>query len=860
MDLKPIIGVTTAFTGKYTASKFIIRFLELLNLKVIKSTTTKPSIIEAGTTLASAEFCLPLRVYVGHIYNLLKEHSEIEYILAPIIKGEHYSSSTCAKYRDLDGVIIRSLSTITGYRLKQNNLKGYDSLSNLIGKETTERLVEKADSFPKILAPEIESLEKNHLRKAAIQVYSEIFKMPKAKKFQFLMAKNLSNSKNEEFRKIETAIITAYDEIVENNIDHYQKLISDPAKIRLALVGRYYMVEDPALSADIKKYFNKKGVAVITVQDIPFRNLKDKYEKTTGFYDSHKISQAFIDTVFDDVDGFIVIGSFGCHPDAFQVDYFAKHITEKGKACWTFKFDEQTGGAGFQTRFETIFGFLKQKRDERLKLMAQDKADNDHISSAISYNSSNAETGKPLFIWPYMGTGLDLTVKETWHQLGLGKFLYPPSAVNEETISLGNTHYTETCSPFALYYGSLRQTFNRLIKDFEENKNSYKKVEPRRIIILMAGGKGPCTFGWYAIAGYEILIEEYSEKLKQYGHSLEMIAIDNQGRNLISFLQELSASADNDRLKQLIKGIKSIQAKDFNVIKKTKTEIEMIKLLKKIVWPAWYKLLAFEEIHGQALIVRAHEQTRGTTTRTLKKWAAKLEEAHTLDEIAEVKEMAIADLANIDQDKIIKPKVVILGEIYVTLTPFANRGTVDNLLGYLGIEAVEGMRLSHFIRGAFKAVKHSYVQNQAMLKPIFQFLEAKTTYSADGWVREPLARPFLEHEIGGDGQPTVAHARYHIENDGVDGILHLYPFKCMPEGIAKDALIEMSQIYGIKSLHLSFDKETEIERLKTELGTFSDLLYQDLERKRDNTWKAAEIERRKSIGKTIENSYLQSMK
>ena len=91
---KPVVGVSTSFTGKYQASRLIIRFLELLKIDIIKSTITKPAIIEAGTTLASAEFCLPLRVYVGHIYNLLTEHPEINYILAPIIKGEHPSSST----------------------------------------------------------------------------------------------------------------------------------------------------------------------------------------------------------------------------------------------------------------------------------------------------------------------------------------------------------------------------------------------------------------------------------------------------------------------------------------------------------------------------------------------------------------------------------------------------------------------------------------------------------------------------------------------------------------------------------------------------------------------------------------------
>lgn len=48
-----------------------------------------------------------------------KKHPEINYLLIPIIKSEHTDSGTCAKYRDLDGVIVRSLGNITGYRLNK---------------------------------------------------------------------------------------------------------------------------------------------------------------------------------------------------------------------------------------------------------------------------------------------------------------------------------------------------------------------------------------------------------------------------------------------------------------------------------------------------------------------------------------------------------------------------------------------------------------------------------------------------------------------------------------------------------------------------------------------------------------------
>jgi len=854
---KPIIGVSTAFTGNYLASQVIFRFLENLQIPVIQSKVTKPQMIETGSTLASSDFCLPLRVYVGHIYHLLQEHPEINILVTPIIKGEHSGSSTCAKYRDLDGVIIRSLGSIVGYHLRQSGEAQVESLHQLIGRAQTEYLLDQVKSLPKLIAPQIESLEKAHLQQVCFQLYRNLYSEGHMEWKSFIFSAD-SREKNQ----VDQAFERAYQQLVERKNERYQKKLEDKDKIRLAIVGRNYLTEDPALSADIQRYFSKRGVEVFTIQDIPFEQLENLYHRVTGFYDTHKLGHAFIDYLVEKVDGFIVIGSFGCHPDAFQVEYFTQYIREKGKAVWSFKFDEQAGGVGFHTRFETILGFLEQKRDQRIALQNQtlENQCTNLGNNERNYDVVSKVEKEPIFLWPHMGPGIDLILKETWNQFGLKKYLYPPQPVDEDTIQKGNVHYTETCSPFALSMGSVRQTIDRLFADLEkEALEKNQSIQPRRIIILMARGKGPCTFGWYSIAGEKAIKEEYAERLKQYGHTLEMFALDNEGRDLISFLKELANVAENQQIEQMIQWINQIQNQKLNRLQKTKIEINMIQQLKKLVWPGWEKLLAYEEIQNKALTVRAHEIVQGAVTEKLKYWVQQLDDVHTLQDIEMIKWRAIEDLDQTLQDTKQKPKVVVVGEIYVALTSFANRGAVDHLLGQHGIEAVEGMRLSHFIKGALKGLKYHYIQDQPLLKPLLNQLASVGLYEPNQWVREPFAKPFLEHEIGGDGQPTVAHARQHIEQDGVDGILHIYPFKCMPEGMAKDALDEMSQIYGVKSIHLSFDKEIEIERLRTEIGTFATLLEQDLEHKNKADIEV-ELKRRQQIGLAIEKAYNHSKK
>jgi hypothetical protein len=86
------------------------------------------------------------------------------------------------------------------------------------------------------------------------------------------------------------------------------------------------------------------------------------------------------------------------------------------------------------------------------------------------------------------------------------------------------------------------------------------------------------------------------------------------------------------------------------------------------------------------------------------------------------------------------------------------------------------------------------------------------------------ARPFMNFAVGGEGHVTVAHTRRLLES-GLDGVVHLMPFKCMPEGIAKAAMAELCRLFGVPYLPLSFNRELEIERLRTELGTFAALLH-----------------------------------
>ncbi len=881
MATAPKVGMVMAFTGHYDSVKVIARFLELSGVRVVRSRVTTPKIIEAGTTLASADFCIPLRVYVGHVYHLITTHPDLDAIVAPNVLSEDGISSTCSKYRDIGGVAIRSLADTIGYLLARADAETRSRAAAALGRDKALLRWEKARRMPAVIMPSVRNLDPLEMRNVCYDVYADLMGWSKARKAALFLPGAARQRLAPGVARLEQAFAAAYHEVVLARRHRLEALLADETKPRLALVGRRYLVHDPALTCDLKTWFQKKGAAVITASDVPPEELRAAYVAVDGYYDTHKEGQAFIDWALDKVDGFISLGSFGCHPDAFQIDFLADYARSRGAPCWTFRYDESAGSAGFLTRYETILAFLEQRRDARLArrdgprtsvpaVEAQPVAVMKRVSGRPGHFTEEeravqpldgSRPRKPLIIWPYMGEILNLLVEEVCYQLGLQDYIYPPPPLSEESIHLGNTNYTESCSPYACSTGTLKQALRNALRDLEEKARAEgRAVEPRRIIMLMARGEGPCTFGWYAIVQNKHIPAEFRDELLRHGHTIEMATMGLDG--FVDFVRDLCQIGNAERLRPILEYVEAWE-KGLHTIswaRRTRLKLGLFAAINAMTKPAWAKLDAAEDLRARALILRAHELEPGAVTAAYRRGLELLRRAHTAADIAAAHRRAVAILEAVPRDDRIKPRVVSVGEIYVALTSFGNRGTIENLLAREGIEVVEGITLGGFIRNSLKEMKRRSRANHPLVRPLLAFLRRRNVYLMEQKVRDPEARPFLVHEVGGDGLPTVGHARHYVE-EGCDGIVHVYPFKCMPEGIAKDAVKELADLYGVRYLPLSFDKETEIERLKTEVSTFAALLHAQVAQMGGDDpavyWenKRREIARRQAIGRAVNQLY-----
>ncbi len=146
-------------------------------------------------------------------------------------------------------------------------------------------------------------------------------------------------------------------------------------------------------------------------------------------------------------------------------------------------------------------------------------------------------------------------------------------------------------------------------------------------------------------------------------------------------------------------------------------------------------------------------------------------------------------------------RVGVAGEIYVMLESYVN-GDLIRRLGRMGVTVQPTMLLGDYVAA--------------------HILRTRAARRRDEAVRS-LASPYLGHYVGGHAVKSVGQT-VAFGQAGFDGLIHLFPFTCMPEVIAANILPGVSEAAGIPVLSLAFDEQTGTEGMVTRLEAFVDLL------------------------------------
>ena len=211
---------------------------------------------------------------------------------------------------------------------------------------------------------------------------------------------------------------------------------------------------------------------------------------------------------------------------------------------------------------------------------------------------------------------------------------------------------------------------------------------------------------------------------------------------------------------------------------------------------------------------RPRELNKGDAEKCYKKWYQIIHETSSVRDCKKLKKRVIEDFKTIPIDeKRIVPKVYLLGEFFVLLDPFTNQ-EIEKTLGDLGVEVQRQIFFSDWL--------------EHVLKPSIFY---KKESHRERCVR--FAQNYMKRAIGGECIETVGDTVYGAKN-GVDGIIHIMPFSCMPEIVAQNILPKVSKNEDIPVLELVLDEQTGKAGNITRIEAFIDLVKRKKLKKESN--------------------------
>jgi predicted nucleotide-binding protein (sugar kinase/HSP70/actin superfamily) len=332
-------------------------------------------------------------------------------------------------------------------------------------------------------------------------------------------------------------------------------------------------------------------------------------------------------------------------------------------------------------------------------------------------------------------------------ELGLEPLVPPP--ISPRTIALGAKLAPEfACLPLKVNLG-----------------NYLEALEQGAELLLMAGGVGPCRFGFYG--------EVQREILQDAGYRVDFLVLEAPKTHPLELWEKIRRYMPRHKI------------------------IDLSRALHL----AWLKADALDRFDRIANQVRAVEQEPGSVNRLQNRYYHQLDQAELTGKIKNLSRQGIDALRGLPVRTGQPLRIVLVGEIYMVLEPQVNF-EIEKTLGALGVAVERTIYFTDWVR-------------EQLVGSIFN----------PNW-RQPLyrlARPYLNHFVGGHGLETVAHT-VSAALEGAHGVIQLAPFTCMPEIVAMQVLPTVSRELNIPVLSLIIDEHAAAAGIQTRLEAFADLL------------------------------------
>lgn len=344
-----------------------------------------------------------------------------------------------------------------------------------------------------------------------------------------------------------------------------------------------------------------------------------------------------------------------------------------------------------------------------------------------------------------MGT-LHIPLETLLRELGAEVVVPPPCS--QRTLELGVRLAPESaCLPLKVSLGNFLEAEERGAE-----------------AVVMAGGSGPCRFGYYA--------QVERQMLEAAGSRLSFVVLEPPHGRLPELVAELRRWLPGFTVWRFWQAFRQ----------------------------AWPKVVAIDRVEQAVQKVRAREAVTGAADGVFARFLEECRRAESPRGVRAAVRRALEELEAVPKSSRRPLRVGVVGEIYTVLEPFVNLDT-ERRLGRLGVEVVRRLFLGDWIR------EHLF----------------RLRVEGERKRLRRLAHPHLNHFVGGHGLESVGHTVEFALN-GLDGVIQIAPLTCMPEIVAESVLPEVTEVYGVPVLTLFVDEHTGEAGLQTRLEAFVDLM------------------------------------
>lgn len=303
---------------------------------------------------------------------------------------------------------------------------------------------------------------------------------------------------------------------------------------------------------------------------------------------------------------------------------------------------------------------------------------------------------------------------------------------------------------------------------------------------------------------YKLILGNFMQALEKDVDYVAMISspgicrLGEYGQSIRHVLKDLGYDSKYIEL-QLYDGFKGMY-KFLNELSDTRNPITIIKAINIAV----RKVFVLDRIENLFSYYRARETVQGTAEKNYHKALNIIIDADNVRQLKKAEKAAVEEIKKTEID--INREIVnvdITGEIFLVQDPFSNQN-IEKELGRMGVQTRRSLTVSSFLKDAI--IPKWFKKGETHLERAFR-----------------MARPYLMRDIGGDALESVSDVAYANER-GIDGIIHVSPFTCMPEIMSQNIFPTMREDCEIPILTLILDEQTGRAGYITRLEAFVDLM------------------------------------